>query len=161
MSTTLARRATRNRANVPSIFSADPIGALREEFDQLLTNWFSAGENSAALPTFAPLLDMNETDTAYEVKVDLPGIKASDVHVQVSDNVLTISGERKGEKSDGKKNSGTPHYIERFHGSFSRSIVLPTAVKQEKIDAQFRDGVLTVSLPKAEEAKPCQITIKT
>ena len=86
--------------------------------------------------------------------------------MQVSDNVLTINGERKyekteGKKSDGKKNGGTPHYVERYHGTFSRSVVLPTAVKQDQIEAQYRDGVLTVTLPKAEEAKPCEVTIKT
>jgi len=161
MPTSLARRVSHNRPGVPSIFSADPFGALRDEFDQMLTNWFSTSDNPAMLPAFAPSLDMNETETAYEVKIDLPGIKATDVQVQVSDNVLTISGERKCEKTDGKKNCGKSHYVERFHGTFSRSILLPAAVKQDKIDAQFRDGVLAVTLPKAEEAKPCQIAIKT
>ncbi len=164
MTTTLARRVNRNRGGLPSIFSADPFGTLRDEFDQILTNWFSASDNAALQASFAPLLDMSETDANYEVKVDLPGIQASDLKLQVSDNVLTISGERKYEKSDkadGKKNGGTPHYVERYHGTFSRSIVLPAPVKQDKIDAQYRDGVLTVTLPKAEIAKPCQITVKT
>jgi len=160
MTTTLSRRANRSRAGAPSIFSTDPFGALRDEFDQMLSNWFSTSENAPAFSRFAPLLDMNETDSNYEVRVDLPGMKPSDVHVQVSDNVLTISGERKSEVTD-SKNSGTPHYVERYCGSFSRSIVLPTGVKQDKIDAQYRDGVLTVSLPKAQESKPCEIAIRT
>ena len=166
MTTTLARRSNRTRNDLPSIFSSDPFGELRDEFDQMLSNWFSTSDSPSVLPSFSPLLDLKETDANYEVQVDLPGIQASDLHVQVSDNGLTISGERKyekteGKKTDGKKNGGTPHYVERYHGSFSRSIVLPTAVKQDKIDAQYRDGVLTVTLPKAEEAKPCQITVKT
>jgi len=166
MTTTLARRTSRSRAGLPSIFSADPFGSLRDEFDQMLSNWFSTSDNSLVQPSFSPMLDLNETDSNYEVKVDLPGIQASDLHVQVSDNVLTISGERKYEKTDGKKgeskkNGGTPHYVERYHGTFSRSVMLPTAVKQDKIDAQYRDGVLTVTLPKTEDAKPCEITVKT
>lgn len=161
MSTSLARRVNRNRPSVPSIFSADPFGALRDEIDQMLSNWLSTSDHPAMVPPFAPSLDMKETEAAYEVKVDLPGIKAEDVHVQVSDNVLTISGERKSEKTESKKSGGTPHYVERFHGTFSRSVVMPTAVKQDKIDAQYRDGVLAVILPKAEEAKSCQITVKT
>jgi len=161
MSTTLSRRIHRGRAGLPSVFSTDPFGTLRDEFDQMLANWFSTTDNAATLPSFAPMLDMSETDANYEVKVDLPGVKASEVNVQVADNVLTISGERKYEKTEGKKDGGKPHCIERYHGTFSRSIVLPAAVKQDKIDAQYRDGVLTVLLPKAEECKPCQITVKT
>jgi HSP20 family protein len=161
MATMITRRSNRNRNGLPSIFSIDPLGTLRDEFDQMLTNWFSTSDNPGALPTYSPLLDVSESDANYEVKVDLPGIKAEEVKVQVSDNVLTISGERKSEKFEGKKNGGTPHCIERYHGMFSRSVVLPAAVKQDSIDAQYHDGVLTVTLPKAEETKPCQITVKT
>ncbi len=166
MTTTLVRRAGRNRAGLPSIFSADPFGSLRDEFDQMLSNWFTTSDNSPVQPSFSPLLDLSETDSNYVVKVDLPGIQASDLRVQVSDNVLTISGERKYEKADdkqenGKKHGGTPHYVERYHGTFSRSVMLPTVVKQDQIDAQYRDGVLTVTLPKTEEAKPCEIKVKT
>ena len=98
------------------------------------------------------------------MKVDLPGLQASDFNVQLSENVLTISGERQYEKTDGKekgKNGPTPHYVERYHGTFSRTIMLPGAVKNDQIDAQYRDGVLTVTLPKAEEAKACQIAVET
>ena len=161
MPTTLARRINRGRNNLPSIFSADPFGALREEFDQMLTNWFSTSDNSAVLPSFSPSLDMHETESGYEVKVDLPGVKANEVNVQVADNVLTISGERKYEKTECKKGETTPHCVERYHGTFSRSIMLPAPVKQDKIDAQCREGVLTITLPKAEETKPCKIAVKT
>jgi len=162
MSTTLSRRANRGRSSLPSIFSTDPFGGLRDEFDQMLTNWFSSSDNGGHMPSYAPMVDMSESDANYEVQVDLPGIKPEDVKVQVCDNVLTISGERKSERMEGRKNGGgMPHYVERYHGTFSRSIVLPAAVKQEGLDAQYRDGVLTVTLPKAEEAKPCQIPVKT
>ena len=102
MTTTLARRTNRSRNGLPSIFSTDPFGALRDEFDQMLSNWFSSSD-AAGTTSFSPLLDLNETDSSFEVKVDLPGIQASDLHVQVSDNVLTINGERKYEKTEGKK----------------------------------------------------------
>ncbi len=161
MSATLTRRPNRLRTTLPSIFASDPFGSLREEFDQMLTNWFTTSDNAATVPAFAPMLDLNETDSNYEVKVDLPGIKAEDLKVHVAENVLMISGERKCEQSEGKRNGGTPHCVERFYGTFSRSIVLPAAVRQDKIDARYRDGVLTITLPKAEQTKPCEIAVKT
>jgi HSP20 family protein len=162
MATTLARRVARNQG-LPSIFAIEPFHALRDEFDQLLSNWFAdSGQSMPA--SFSPLLDLNETDSAYEVQVDLPGVKASEINVQLHDNVLTISGERKYEKTDPKdkdKKGSTPHFVERYHGTFSRSIVLPAAVKQDKIDAKFQDGVLKLTLPKADEVKPVQIAVKS
>lgn len=163
MSKTLTRRAAKNRAGVPSIFSIDPFTALRGEFDQLLSNWFA--DNGESLPvTFSPSIDLTETDTNYDVKVDLPGLQANEIKVQLSDNVLTISGERKYEKSDGNekdKNGGKNHFVERYYGTFSRSILLPGTVKSDKIDAKYSDGVLAVTLPKAEECKACEIPVKT
>jgi len=161
MTTTITRRPNSGRTTLPSVFSTDPFGSLRDEFDQMLTNWFSTSDRSSTLSSFAPSMDMNESDTQYEVMVDLPGIKASDVHVQLSDNVLTISGERKSEKKENGKDGAKCHCVERYQGSFSRSIALPAAINQDQIDAQYRDGVLTVTVPKAEAAKPREITIKS
>ena len=164
MTSILTRRPHRTGNGLPSIFSGEPFGSLRQEFDQMLSNWFSNVDNQAGLPSFSPSLDMTETDAAYEVKVDLPGLQASDLNVQVSDNILTISGERKYEKKDEKKDDKTgketPHYIERYHGTFSRSVVLPAPVQQDHIDAEYKDGVLSVTLPKAEVKTPCKITVK-
>ena len=160
MATTLSRRPARQGMGLPTIFSGEPFGALRHEFDQMLSNWFHMVDRTSGPLSFSPSLDMNETDANYEVKVDLPGLQANDVHVQVSDNILTISGERKYETKEEKKGSETPHFVERYHGTFSRSIVLPAPVKQDKIDAQYQDGVLSVTLPKAETAKPCKIPVK-
>lgn len=87
MSTTLARR---NRSTLPSVFSHDPFGALREEFDQMLSQWFNNSDSFPLKGSFTPMLDLHETDSSYEVKVDLPGIQAEDINVQVMDNVLTI-----------------------------------------------------------------------
>lgn len=165
MSNSLSRRMNRSlnrNQNMPaSIFSVQPFGTLRDELDQLLSNWFSSSESGTQMPAFSPSLDMHETDSGYEVKVDLPGVKPSEVNVHVADNMLTISGERRFEKHEGKKGEeSTPHLVERYHGTFSRSIMLPAAVKQDKIEAEFRDGVLRISLPKAEETKPFKVAVK-
>ena len=161
MTTTIARRIPRNRVGLPSLFTSDPFNALRDEFDNMLSAWF-ADNNAPGVPaTYSPLLDLTENETEYQVHADLPGIQANEINVQVLDNVLTISGERKCEKREGKeKKAGTPHFVERYHGTFSRSIVLPGPVKQDKIDARYQDGVLSVTLPKAHEQKPCQIPVK-
>jgi len=157
MPTTLARRS--RPAGLPSIFSVDPFSSLRDEFDQMLSNWFSTSEN-ASMMSISPLLDLHEVDDNYEVQIDLPGVQANELKVQVSDNVLTISGERKYEKTEGKKGS-TPRHVERSYGSFTRSVTLPGAVKQDKIDAQYKEGVLKITLPKSEEAKSRLINVKT
>jgi len=172
--TSLSRRSARDRGGAPSIFSVDPMSSLREEFDQLLSNWFM-GSGREMRWAFSPSFDLSETDTEYLVQADLPGVNANELNVQVSDNVLTISGERKYEKTDAgeknekdkkggdknDKNAPTTHFVERYHGTFSRSIVLPGTVEQDKIDAEYHDGVLTVKLPKGAEDKPRQISIKT
>jgi len=155
---------------MPSVFSADPMSAMRDEFDNMLSNWFT-GNGWGMHATFSPSFDLSESDADYTVKADLPGVQANELNVQVADNVLTISGERKYEKSDGgekdkkdekdKKSVPTSHFVERYHGSFSRSIVLPGSVKNDKIDAEYHDGVLTIKLPKVTESKPCQIAVKS
>lgn len=161
MTTTLTRRAARNPAGLPSIFATDPFSSLRDEFDSMLSAWF-ADKTQGVQSTYTPLLDLTENEADYLVHADLPGIQPNEIKVQVSDNVLTISGERKYEKAEGKeKKAGTPHFVERYHGTFSRSIVLPGAVKQDKIDARYHDGVLSVTLPKAQEQKPCQVPVKS
>lgn len=138
MNTRLARRLDRLGTGVPSIFPGAPLNAMRQEFDQMLSNWFSHFDHPSAIPSFSPLLDLTETDSDYRIKVDLPGLRASDLNVQVSDNILTISGERKSEKTEEQKNERSgkekPHYVERYHGTFSRSVVLPGPVNQDKID---------------------------
>jgi HSP20 family protein len=103
-------------------------------------------------------LDVSETDGQVEIRLDLPGVEAKEIDIQLNENLLTISGERKEEKEEKNK---TYHRVERRYGSFSRSISLPCPVKQEAIDAQYRDGVLTIKLPKSEEARARKIKVKT
>jgi HSP20 family protein len=105
-----------------------------------------------------PSLDLTETPTAVEIRVDVPGLKAEDIDIQLSNGVLTVSGQRKEEKEEKGK---TFHRVERRHGAFSRSVTLPAAVAEDKVDAQYRDGVLTISLQKTEEAKSKKIKVKS
>ncbi|MBC7260093.1 MAG: Hsp20/alpha crystallin family protein [Chloroflexi bacterium] len=133
--------------------------SLREAMDRLF-------EESFVRP-FGPLfraegvstlaIDMYETDNDVVVKASVPGVKAKDLDITVTGNMLTIKGEVK-EESEGKK--GDYHYRERRYGAFQRSVTLPVDVQADKAEATFEDGVLTLRLPKVEEAKPKQITIK-
>ena len=105
-----------------------------------------------------PSLDLSETPTTIEVRMDVPGIKAEEIDIQLANGVLTVSGERKEEKEEKGK---TFHRVERHYGSFSRSVTLPSTVAEDKVDAQYHDGVLTVTLQKTEEAKSKKIKVKT
>lgn len=111
--------------------------------------WFSGA--------MVPALDLSETDTAIEVRMDLPGITAKDIDIQISGNVLTVSGQREEEKEEKGK---TFHRVERRYGSFSRSVTLPCAVVESEVAADCHDGVLTIKLPKTEESKAHTIKVK-
>jgi HSP20 family protein len=103
-----------------------------------------------------PPVDIRETEEAYLVTAELPGLTKKDVDVTVENSILTLSGERRWEKSS---ESETYHRMERAFGRFSRSFTLPHQVEADKVKANFKDGLLTVSIPKAEQAKPRRIAI--
>jgi HSP20 family protein len=103
-----------------------------------------------------PSLDLSESENEYKVLADLPGLSKEDIKISLRDNVLTISGERKYEKKDDSKNYSS---AERTYGKFARSVSLPDKIKESEIKASYKNGVLTVSLPKSEEAKPREISI--
>jgi HSP20 family protein len=105
---------------------------------------------------WSPLTDVEENDTNYLLKVDLPGVKKEDLKISYSEGQLTISGERKQEKVT--KDSKV-HRVERTYGKYYRSFNLPVKIKEDKINAEFKDGQLTITIPKAEEAKPKEIEI--
>jgi HSP20 family protein len=110
----------------------------------------------APLTGWLPPLDVKEDKDGYTVRVEVPGVKREEIEVSLDDGALTISGERKAEEVQ----EGTEVLRqERYHGKFSRVITLPTAVAADKVKAQYKDGVLTVTLAKAEEAKPKQINV--
>jgi HSP20 family protein len=107
---------------------------------------------------WAPSVDISETDGKVEVKAELPGLEAKDIDVEVTDNVLTLRGEKKMEE----EKKGEKYYCrERYAGSFNRSFRLPAGVESDKVDAQFKNGVLTVSIPKSEESKQKKIEVKS
>jgi len=107
---------------------------------------------------YLPSLDLVETDTALEVRMDVPGVKPEDIDVQLSGNLLTIAGKRSEEKEE---NGKTYHRVERSYGSFSRSLTLPCNVKDEKVDAKIEEGVLRVTLQKTDDAKTRKIKVQS
>ncbi len=104
-----------------------------------------------------PLTDIVETKDNYVFKLDIPGVKKEDVKISFVNGTLSISGERKQEK---ESKDSRLHRIERTYGSYYRSFTLPQQIKEDKIEAEFKDGALTITVPKAEEAKPKEIEIK-
>ena len=118
----------------------------------------SNGDKEAMTITeWAPSVDISEDDKEWLVKADLPEVKKEDVKVTVENGVLTITGERKFEKEEKDKKY---HRIERSYGNFLRSFTLPDAADGSKVNAEFKDGVLTVHLPKSEKAKPKTVEVK-
>ena len=107
---------------------------------------------------FAPSVNFAETETGYEVSVELPGMNPEDVQVEFKDGHLWVTGERKQESEEKGK---TYHRVERRYGSFRRVIAIGNEVDAEKVDATYKDGVLTVDIPKAAAAQPKRIQIKT
>ena len=129
---------------------------LRGEIDQLFDRFWRRSGETDGLPTAAwhPTVDVAERDDAYVITADLPGMNREDISVKVTDNALTLSGQRKSEMSDEKA-----HRVERSYGRFSRSFALPSAVKDGGISAEYKNGVLTVTLPKAAGTEPRQIAV--
>jgi HSP20 family protein len=126
------------------------------EFDQLVSEFFPGYQNTAGPSSWATPWDVVETNEAFELMIDLPGIMPEDVQVEFNDGVLTVSGERKVvEAVEGRK----VHRSERRAGPFSRSVKLPE-VDGERISAQFKHGVLTVVAPKIPAVTPRKIEVK-
>jgi len=139
-------------------WSSDFFG-IQRDINRLFDNFFRGGmQSDEPMSAFwTPAVDIAELENEYIVKMDLPGVTKEDVKISLESNILTVRGERKQEKEEKNKNL---HRVERTYGSFQRSFTLPTTVKSDKIDALFKDGVLQVTLPKSEEAKPKQIEVK-
>ena len=132
---------------------ADLSEELDRFFDSPLTGF---GRASQLLGAWSPALDLYEDKENFVLKVELPGLNKEDVSVSIEDGCLTISGER---KSETKREDTEVHHTERYYGRFQRTVTLPTAVAADKVKAAYKDGVLTVTLPKTEQAKPKQIDI--
>ena len=132
---------------------------IRDEVNRLFDNFFTGlPERRRGLleGEWAPSIDVAETDNEVVVTAELPGVKQDDVDITITDDVLTLKGEKKEEKEVKEKNY---HRIERSYGSFQRSVSLPAGVQADKAKATYKDGVLHITVPTAEEAKPKQIKI--
>ena len=140
----------------------DPFRELEEVSDRL-NRMFARpatrtnGKETMTVADWAPTVDISETDGEYQIKAEIPDVKKEDVKVTVEDGVLTIQGERKQEKEEKGKRY---HRIERSYGSFVRSFSLPDVIDEEKVKAEFKDGVLSLHLPKSEKAMPKAIEVK-
>jgi HSP20 family protein len=133
----------------------EPFRAVRREFDRLFEDLLpSLQEENPAM--WMPRLDLSETDGAFLARMDLPGLKPEDVHVDLQNNRLTVRGERKDEARTEDENTLR---VERAYGSFLRTLTLPANVRPDDIEATFEDGVLTVRLPKTEESQPKRIEV--
>jgi HSP20 family protein len=130
--------------------------SLREAMDHLFDEAFT--RPTRALDSFrAPAIDMYQTDDEVVVKAALPGMKADQVQISVTGDLLTLKGEFKEKEETEEK---AYHIREQRYGAFERSVMLPTQVQSDKAKAEFEDGVLTIALPKAEEMRPKTITVK-
>ena len=145
----------RESATLPSDFFG-----IQREINRVFDNFFRGGmqdDGTLGLSMWTPAVDIAEHENDYVVNIELPGVNKDDVKITLESNILTIRGEKKQEKESKDQNL---HRVERSYGAFQRSFTLPTTVKNDRIDASFKDGILTVTLPKAEEAKPKQIEVK-
>lgn len=136
--------------------SFDRLANLRDEFNSLFDapTWPNARQ-SQLFSGWTPAVDLYQSNDDVIAVIELPGMRKEDIEISLHDGMLSISGERKEESPQGEKDGRS----ERFVGKFRRSISLPTRVDANKVNATYKDGILTVTLPKAEEVKPKQIKI--
>lgn len=136
---------------------AAPVSPWGDDFQRIVRAFF--GEADAPLTgAFSPALDVEETDEGFTLHVELPGVAADKVDVSLEENVLTISGTR---EFYSDKSAESFRRVERRFGTFHRSVRLPDRVDANAVAATFKDGLLTVTVPKAEEAKPRRISVTT
>ena len=133
------------------------LTGLRDEIDRLFeVPLAELARSSQLLSGWTPAIDLYEQKDNFILKAELPGMKKEDIEVSLHDGSLSISGERKAET---KYNDAEVYRAERFFGRFQRTVTLPTPVAADKVRAHYQDGILTVSLPKTEEAKPKHIDV--
>jgi HSP20 family protein len=129
--------------------------SLQQEMNRLFSDYY--GEPSeTAVSRIKPAVDLIDRRDTLEVRVELPGIAKEDVEISLKDDTLTIRGEKKMEKEEKGENR---YYVERSYGAFSRTLTLPARVKGDEVKANYRDGILEIHLPKAEEEKTREITV--
>ena len=133
---------------------------MQREINRMFDSFFrgtSQEDSGLDAASWTPAVDVAEQDNAFVVKMELPGVSKDDVKITMQENTLTVRGEKKQEK---ESKGSSIHRVERSYGAFQRSFTLPSSVKADKIDASYKDGILSVLLPKEEEAKPRLIDVK-
>jgi HSP20 family protein len=136
------------------------LNTIQNEMNRLFNNLFDAPAGNSGSGTarrWVPAMDLVETADHYVLRADLPGLSDEDVNVQLEDNVLTVSGERKAEQHTEQEGY---YRLERAFGGFSRSLTLPDGVDPDRVQAHFDRGVLEITIPKPEQKKPRQVQIK-
>jgi HSP20 family protein len=134
------------------------LNTIQSDMNRLFNTFFASptAGNGGSLRRWIPAMDLVETENDFVLKADLPGLGDGDVKIEVEDNVLTISGERKSEREERKDGY---YRVERASGSFRRSLTLPEGVDPESVQANFERGVLEVRIPKPEERRPHKVEI--
>ena len=144
------------RASITRFEPFRGVSSLQDQINRLFNEAFDRSEGGS-LTLWAPAVDIYETEHELVVKADVPDVKPEELDIRVEKNILTIRGERKFEK---KVDENNYLRVERSYGSFSRNFSLANTVNTEAIKADYKDGVLTLSIPKREEAKPKQIKVQ-
>jgi HSP20 family protein len=114
-------------------------------------------KKTAGEMAFNPAVDVDETPTGFNLMFDLPGVNKNEMKIELHDNRLMVTGERRKERKEAAKGQ---QYEERIHGTFARSFTFPTKVDSERVEAEYKDGVLKVFVPKVQAAQPRQVTVK-
>jgi HSP20 family protein len=139
---------------------ARELATIQTEMNRLFNTFFEPGQDNGSgqspLRRWVPAMDLVETGEDFVLRADLPGVSENDVNIELEDNVLTISGQRKAEHEERKEGY---YRVERASGSFSRSLTLPDGVDPDRVRASFDKGVLEVHIPKPEQRKPRKVTI--
>ncbi len=142
-----------------SSFARDPVRTFRSELDDVFDRFLARRDSEGALSaeSYSPSLNLSETDSELQITMDVPGVKPEEVDIEVTGNAVRVRGEHKEEKEEKGR---TYHRIERRTGSFFRAVELPCEVNRDKVVADYKDGVLKITLPKSEVTKPHKVTVK-
>ncbi len=154
MATLIPTRPGRWSSHAPR----DPFVSFQAEMNQLISDFFRHSDGGDLRSVITPSFDLSETDDAYQIQMDLPGVDPNDIEIEVQDNTVLICGERKCENEQEGKSF---HRAERQWGRFCRSAQLPSYVDRDKVDAECRNGILTVTLPKSAESMTHRVPVKT
>ena len=151
-------KMTRSQGNAQGVWSPlDQLSRLRQEINRFFDMPMGGG-TSGMLEGWTPAIDLFEDKETITVQAEMPGLKKEDIDVSIEGNTLSISGERLEEKQSGQ---GARFRSERYFGKFYRSVTLPTAVDANRVTAKYKDGILTLTMPKTEDARRKQIKVTT